>query len=156
MAIFRDFWSCLNWNMSCQPINQQGWPTSLYKVLFQDYEYFYPASIAKIVYSLLPDWHNVGLVLIPQQHFAKDKFSMVSSQISMAFMLGYISVALLPIFILFSSRVNFFPTVWSIWNPRVPVEKSIHFYYMPLNISFNILPKPYYTQIAKTLQKFRR
>ena len=37
----------------------------------------------------------------------------------MAFMLGHVSMALLPISKSFSSRVNFSPIVWSIWSPRV-------------------------------------
>ena len=44
----------------------------------------------------------------------------------MAFMLGHVSVALLPISISFSSCVKFFPILWSIWNPRVSMYFMSH------------------------------
>ena len=64
-------------------------------------------------------WNKIYTAGKQQQQLAKDKFSRTDSQISVAFMIGHISVALLPKSVSFSSRVNFFHTMWSIWNLRV-------------------------------------
>ena len=55
-------------------------------------------------------WKKIYTAGEQQQQLAKDKFSRTDSQISVAFMLEHISVALLPISVSFSSRVKFFPS----------------------------------------------